>query len=132
MAVSRSSKGLAAPLLLVATRTERLLALPLYVLDISSNIHLEPSWFVSHRHRLAGVESIEVRPVRKCESCIHVHVNGSDGYRIMLRPSGAFDALPKSFPRTLLVVVLLALLIAVILTRRMTRSSRLNAIWYGA
>jgi hypothetical protein len=130
MCLSSSRAGLAATLLLVATRTEQLLALPLYALDPSQPFRpLQHFWFVSHVHRLAGVERVSVSGSPERESLVRACATGSDSFGINLRPSGPFDTLPDSFSRGLLVVVLTALLAAVLVTHRMTKSSRVNAAW---
>lgn len=85
---------------------------------------------MSHSHHLLGVDRVLVSPDKECEACVNVKVVGSDEYRVVLRPSGAFDALPIAYPKRLLVGVLFGMLVAVVVTHRMAKKVDLNAKWY--
>lgn len=141
MALSLSAGGLAAPLLYVGTRSERLLAVPLWPLlhpeaDASPLYWWpgapapDPRWFVSHGLRLAGLERVESFVLPGKTAAAGARVVGSDLFSIVLHPSGQFAELSPQFPRGALLAVLAALLVAVIVTQRMATARSRHTKWH--
>ncbi len=129
LTLSRTKVGLTTPVIAVMTKTHRLLSLPLYIFD-QPMLMLHDGFFVSHAHRLVGIESVTSWPGQR-ESQTILEAKGADSFRIVLTPNGSFDSLPPSFPKGLLLAVIAALLAAVIVSHVLRGRSALNRRWYS-
>lgn len=144
MVLARSRQGITSPVVVMATKANKVVYIPWYVLvswskifTNSSNVSTPPPiemadvLVASNHHNMVGLEDVSFE-VSSLESEIVINMNAFDHYRVSLFPSGRFDAVLDKTPaqKIALVVVMVALGVVAVFTSYLRKQQPLRQRWY--